>query len=190
MIRRICWPGARTGLSTQLPFGTKPAYFILDFGGNFSAVPWTDIMVSDRGITEHLAHLDAALTRLKKAAFLLNKTKWEFFIQEVGYLGHVIDQDGLHKDPEEVKAVMEFKSPKDTKEVRAFVGLAIYNAKCCPSLAQCLNPLYELLKDDVKFVWRKNREKVFEMAKKLLSEVLVHYKLPVEIYCDAWNKGI
>nr|XP_029711524.1 uncharacterized protein K02A2.6-like [Aedes albopictus] len=95
-----------------------------------------DVMVSGRTVEEHLENLNAVLTRLKEAGFVLNMQKCEFFKQEVGYLCHVIDQDGLHKDPEKVQAIMDVKPPKDVKEVRAFVGLANYYAKFCPSLAQ------------------------------------------------------
>ncbi|XP_062714146.1 uncharacterized protein K02A2.6-like [Aedes albopictus] len=188
-------------LMNRLPFGTKTACAIFQatlekvLQGCRGTVSYLDdVMVSGRTVEEHLENLNAVLTRLKEAGFVLNMQKCEFFKQEVGYLGHVIDQDGLHKDPEKVQAIMDVKPPKDVKEVRAFVGLANYYAKFCPSLAQCMKPLYELLRDDVKFSWTENRQRAFAVIKKLLSEdtVLVHYNsdMPIKLYCDASNEGI
>nr|XP_029711533.1 uncharacterized protein K02A2.6-like [Aedes albopictus] len=185
----------------RLSFGTKTACAIFQatlekvLQGCRGTVSYlVDVMVSGRTVEEHLENLNAVLTRLKEAGFVLNMQKCEFFKQEVGYLCHVIDQDGLHKDPEKVQAIMDVKPPKDVKEVRAFVGLANYYAKFCPSLAQYMKPLYELLRDDVKFSWTENRQRAFAAIKKLLSEdtVLVHYNsdMPIKLYCDASNEGI
>lgn len=185
----------------RLPFGTKPACSVFQGtlervlqGCRGTVVYLDDVLVSGATVAEHLENLEQVLVRLKEAGFVLNKQKCEFFKRMVSYLGHVIDEDGLHKDPEKVRAILDVKAPADVKDVRAFVGLANYYAKFCSSLAQCLKPLYELLKDGVKFSWTDKQQKAFEKAKKLLSEdtVLAHYdpNLPVRLYCDASNEGI
>lgn len=69
------------------------------------------------------------MSHSKDAGFRLNKLKFEFFKQKVAYLARAqgsIDKEGLHKDPEKVRAIMDVKVPSDVKDVRAFVRLANY----------------------------------------------------------------
>jgi hypothetical protein len=42
----------------------------------------------------------------------------------VQYLGNIISRDGISASPEKVKAVKNFPAPRNTKEVRVFLGLA------------------------------------------------------------------
>ncbi|KAL0290615.1 UNVERIFIED_CONTAM: Transposon Ty3-I Gag-Pol polyprotein [Sesamum angustifolium] len=44
----------------------------------------------------------------------------------VVFLGHVISGDGVMPDPSKVKAIMEWRVPKNATEVRSFLGLAGY----------------------------------------------------------------
>ena len=59
-----------------------------------------------------------------------------FLRPSIEYLGHVVDEDGIHPTEEKVKAI---------KEVRSFLGLINYNNKFLPNLAVTLTPLYSLL---------------------------------------------
>ncbi|KAH0537623.1 hypothetical protein KQX54_000010 [Cotesia glomerata] len=53
----------------------------------------------------------------------------------VVYLGHVIDEHGIHTDPEEVKAISEIAPPRTTKELRQFLGMVptIHPELCRPN---------------------------------------------------------
>lgn len=48
------------------------------------------------------------IDRLRQANLTLQPDKCEFFKKEVGYLGHVINRDGLKLDPKKVEAVKHF----------------------------------------------------------------------------------
>jgi hypothetical protein len=52
----------------------------------------------------------------------------EMFLHEdkLVYLGFVISQDGLKMDPEKVKAIKEWPSPRNIYEVRSFHGLKVF----------------------------------------------------------------
>ena len=67
----------------------------------------------------------------------------------VSYLGHLIDQVGLHPLQEKVKAVKEAPSPKIVSELKSYLGLLTYYSKFLPNMADVLAPLYKLLCKDV-----------------------------------------
>ena len=54
----------------------------------------------------------------------LEKCKWK--VREVGFLGVVIEPDGIKMEEEKVKGVVEWPTPKCVKEVQKFLGLANY----------------------------------------------------------------
>ncbi|GKA73149.1 putative reverse transcriptase domain-containing protein [Tanacetum coccineum] len=55
-----------------------------------------------------------------------NSLLCEFWLQEVHFLGHVVNQSGIHVDPSKIKAVKNWKAPTTPSEVRSFLGLAGY----------------------------------------------------------------
>ncbi|GKD98700.1 putative reverse transcriptase domain-containing protein, partial [Tanacetum coccineum] len=50
---------------------------------------------------EHEMHLGLILELLKKERLYAKFSKYEFWLQEVQFLGHVINGDGIHVDPSE-----------------------------------------------------------------------------------------
>ena len=64
---------------------------------------------------------------------------------QVKYLGYVIDERGLHPNPERVKAIVEAPAPRSTSELKSFLGLLNYYRKFIPNLSALLSPLHSLL---------------------------------------------
>jgi hypothetical protein len=46
--------------------------------------------------------------------------------EEISFLGHWVSANGLKVDPEKVRAVADWKVPRDVHGVRSFLGLANY----------------------------------------------------------------
>ena len=42
------------------------------------------------------------------------------------FLGHVINENGIHVDPSKIEAIKHWEVPKTPTEVRQFLGLAGY----------------------------------------------------------------
>lgn len=124
----------------------------------------------------------------------MNYKKCVFFQDRINYLGHTISKEGLSRDENKVKAIIDAPRPNNVTEVRAFVGMCNYYAKFVPRLSEILNPLYDLVKKNTVFRWTRETEESMRLAKKKLasSEVLVHYdpQKQVRLACDASQKGI
>ena len=54
----------------------------------------------------------------------LEKCKWK--VREVGFLGVVIEPEGIKMEKEKVKSILDLPTPKGVKNVQKFLGLVNY----------------------------------------------------------------
>ena len=80
-------------------------------------------------------------------------------------------------------------TPKDTKEIKQFLGLTGYYRKFAPRFADISRPLAQLTKKETKFVWTLECQKSFELLKSFLcGEPILKYadtSKPYTLYTDA-----
>ncbi|KAG8503343.1 hypothetical protein CXB51_001305 [Gossypium anomalum] len=82
------------------------------------------ILVYSRTEEEHDAHLWVVLQILREKQLYAKFSKYEFWLHEVTFLGHVVSADGIRVDPQKIEAVLDWKQPKSMSEIRSFLGLA------------------------------------------------------------------
>ena len=110
-----------------------PAYFMnmmnkvfMEFLDMFVVVFIDDILVYSKNEEEHKEHLRLILERLREHQLYAKFSKCEFWLKEVGFLGHVISGEGIAVDPTKVQSVTEWLAPPSIGELRSFLGLAGY----------------------------------------------------------------
>lgn len=42
------------------------------------------------------------------------------------FLGHIVSVEGICIDPKKIKAILDWKQPKNVSKIRSFLGLASY----------------------------------------------------------------
>ncbi|GFU88079.1 transposon Ty3-I Gag-Pol polyprotein [Trichonephila clavipes] len=62
-----------------------------------------------------------------EAGLKLNSKKFLFASQEVKILGHLVSSNGVRSDPDKVKAVRNFPTPKNIHDMRSFLGLCSFS---------------------------------------------------------------
>ncbi|XP_026054203.1 uncharacterized protein K02A2.6-like [Carassius auratus] len=185
----------------RLPFGvaSAPAIFQRTMEGLLQGIPGLvvyldDILVTGVNQESHLKTLDEVLSRLEEAGLRLKRVKCVFLADEVEYLGHRVDAQGLHPLGSKVKAIEEAPEPRNVTELKAYLGLLNYYNKFLPNLATLLAPLHLLLRKDVQWMWKKQQQEAFIKSKALLksAEVLAHYSSDSELTlaCDASPYGV
>jgi len=63
--------------------------------------------------------------------------------------------------PDKVKAVREYPTPKNVKDVRAFLGLASFYRKLVPNFAELAKPLRILTRNNQVFSWSPKKQEAF-----------------------------
>lgn len=137
-----------------------------------------DIIITGANTEEHLNRLKNVLEKLDDNDIRLNKEKCKFLREEVTYLGYVINRDGLRKTSEKNDAILNCKTPVDKRDVKSFLGMVTFYAKFVKNLSTIAEPLYRLLRQDVKFKWTAEEQRSFkEIKQEIVSDrVLVHYR--------------
>ena len=191
---------------TRLPFGISSAseewqrriHMVLE-GLRVISID-NDILIPGCGATNAEARIDhdrnliAVLERFDQHHVKLNLSKMKFLVQEAVFMGHVITTDGLQPNPVTVQAIVNMPIPKDKQGVRRFLGAINYLSKFCPLLSTVTQPLRNLTKDDVQFLWAAKHQHAFDDAEALATSApcLAYYKVtaPVILQADASDYGL
>ena len=140
---------------TIMSFGlTKaPAYFMnmmnkvfMEYLDKFVAVFIDDILVYSKNEKEHEQHLRMVVEKLREQKLYAKLSKCEFWLKEVGFLGHVVSGNGVAVDPSKVEAITEWKAPTSVPEIRSFLGLVGYYRRFIENFSKIAMPMTELLK--------------------------------------------
>ena len=74
-------------------------------------------------------------------------------------------------DPEKVKAILEWPTPRSATEVRSFHGLVSFYRKFIKNLSGIYAPLTDTIRGDRKeFKWTTTTTRSFELLKKKVTE--------------------
>ncbi|GJQ92512.1 reverse transcriptase domain-containing protein [Tanacetum coccineum] len=102
---------------TVMPFGltNAPAVFIdlmnrvcKPYLDKFVIVFIDDILIYSKTKEDHEVHLGLVLELLRKEKLYAKFSKCEFWLQEVHFLGHVVNQNGIHVDPSKIEANQKY----------------------------------------------------------------------------------
>ncbi|GKF20181.1 putative reverse transcriptase domain-containing protein, partial [Tanacetum coccineum] len=139
---------------TVMPFGltNAPTIFIdlmnrvcKPYLEKFVIVFIDDILIYSKSEEEHEAHLKTILDLLKKKKLYAKFSKCEFWLQEVQFLGHVVNCDGL----------------------------AGYYRRFIENFSQRAKPLTLLTQKNKTYVWGDKQEEAFRILKEKLCNAPV-----------------
>ncbi|GJW95871.1 putative nucleotidyltransferase, ribonuclease H [Tanacetum coccineum] len=186
-----------------MPFGltNAPAVFMdlmnrvcKPYLDKFVIVFIDDILIYSRNKEEHANHLRIILELLRKEKLYAKFSKCDFWIHIVQFLGHLIDNQGLHVDPAKIEAVKNWTSPTTPTEVRQFLGLAGYYRRFIEGFSKIAKPLTKLTQKNKNYIWGEEQESAFQLLKQKLCEAPI-LALPegnddFVVYCDASLQGL
>jgi hypothetical protein len=81
-------------------------YVFMEELNKFVVVFIDDILVFSKGKKEHEEHLRIMLQRLRDHQLYAKFSKYEFWLSEVPFLGHMISSEGISVDPGKVREVL------------------------------------------------------------------------------------
>ena len=115
---------------TVMSFGltNAPAIFMhmmdkvfMDFLDKFVVVFIDDILIYSKSEEEQKEHLRAVLQRLRDHQLYAKFNKCEFWLKQVGFLGHDLSEGGIARDPSKEKDVLDWAAPTTVLEIWSFL---------------------------------------------------------------------
>ena len=103
-----------------------------------------DILIYSQSKEKHEDHLRIVLQALREHQLYAKFNKCEFWLTEVGFLGHVVSTSGVSMDPEKVEVVMSWERPKSVFEIRSFLGMARYYRRFIKDFSRLAAPMTQL----------------------------------------------
>ena len=85
------------------------------------------------------------LQRLRDHQLYAKFSKCEFWLKQVGFLGHVLSEEGISMDPSKVKDVLDWMAPTIVSQIWSFLGLAGYYRRFIKGFSNIAKPMTELL---------------------------------------------
>ncbi|KAM4060529.1 reverse transcriptase (RNA-dependent DNA polymerase) [Hirsutella rhossiliensis] len=131
-----------------------------------------DVLIYSSGSkADHEAKVRRVLQALADAGLHLDPAKCEFSVQEVKYLGFIVNAGkGIACDPEKQRAIREWEAPTTVKGVRSFLGFANYYRIFIPDYAKITQSLDALLKKGTAFHWGRAENEAFQELKRRFCE--------------------
>jgi hypothetical protein len=177
-----------------------PAYFMylmnkvfMEYLDKFVVMFIDNILIFSKNAEEPDEHLHMVLQKLRENQLYTKLNKYEFWLKEVSFLGHIISE-GLSVDPSKVKDVFSWNTPQNISDIRSFLGLAGYYIRFIERFSKISKPMTELQGKGKTFEWTPRREASFQELKKRLTTSPILTMPDMEklfsIYCDASSQGL
>jgi hypothetical protein len=109
------------------------------------------ILVYSKSKEEQEEHFYLVLQKLQDHRLYAKLSKWEFWLKQVAFLGHVISKGGIFVDPSKIQDVLSWNAPASDDDIRSLLGLVGCYRKFIEGFSKITKPMTELLGKDKKF---------------------------------------
>jgi len=178
----------------RMPFGiaAAPATFQKLMNKVLGPLNWKeavvyldDILIFSNSLKEHYKRIENVFEKIKEAGLKINPSKCHFLKEEIRFLGHQINANGIQTEKSKIEAIEKFESPKCVKKLRSFLGLTNYYRRFIKDYTKYSKVLESLCgSTQNKICWTNDCEEAFQNLKKELT------KAPVLAFPDFSNEFI
>ena len=127
------------------------------------------LIMSSATFEDHVSKVDAVLSRLAEAGFVVNVNKSHFAMDQIDYLGYWLTRDGIQPQHKKVEAIQRLEPPKTKHQLRKFLGMINYYRNMWQRRSHILAPLTAMVSNKAKFVWDDTCQKAFDKIKEVIS---------------------
>ena len=156
-----------------------------------------DLLVFSKSEDEFVENLDTVLGRLVAHNITVNPDKCELGVNELEFVGHVINEKGLGHTREKIDKILQIPPPTLGKDLKSFLGVAIWVCDHIPNYSTIVRPLHQMLKNysrERRLVWTQEARDAFEELKTAINNCTLLYFIDdiseIKLYTDASDFGI
>ena len=135
----------------------------------FVSVFLDEIPVYSKSKEEHKEHLRIVLQVLQEHQLYAKFSKCDFYKPHIQYPGHIISENGIVVDLENIKAIEDWPTPTSVTDNRSFFVLAGYYPKFIENFSRIACPMTTLEKKENKFLWMTQCGESFQKLKQILT---------------------
>ncbi|XP_070010917.1 uncharacterized mitochondrial protein AtMg00860-like [Nicotiana sylvestris] len=143
---------------------------------------------------ENEKYIRIVLQTLRDSQLYAKFSKFEFWLDTIAFLGHVVSVEGIKVEPKKIEAVQNWTTPTSTIEIQSFLGLAGYYRQFVEGFSSRAAPLTRFTQKGALFRWSDECELRFQKLKIALTmtPVLVLHtgSGSYTVYCDAFRIGL
>ncbi len=89
-----------------------------------------DILIYSDTFEDHLKHVQLVFDRLRAANVSLKAAKCQFFMDEVVFLGHTVNANGVGLEHAKIEALLNFPEPQNVYDELRFWDSTINSPGC------------------------------------------------------------
>ena len=79
-----------------------------------------DILIYSKSVKDHEDHLRVALKTLRHHHLYAKFSNYEFWLDKLHFLRHVVSKDGISVDPSKIESVSDWKPSQSLTGIRSF----------------------------------------------------------------------
>ena len=98
-----------------------------------------------------MKHLKITLGTLRKEKLYARFSKYEFWMEQVMFLRHIVSKEGISVYPAKIEVVSNWERPRIPTEVRSILGLARCYKIFAKDFSKMATPLTKLTRKEEKF---------------------------------------
>ena len=116
--------------------------------------------------------------------------------KEVEYLGFLLTTEGIQPQPKKLEAMKHLEAPKNTKQLKMFLGMVNFYRDMWKRHSHILAPLNKLAgkKGKMNWYWGPAEQKAFMEAKRMLADeaklAFPDFTKPFHLYSDASDRQL
>jgi len=183
-----------------MPFGltNAPATFqayiddcLRPYIDNFTVCYLDNILMYSTKEDDHEDHVRKVLERLPEFGSYCKAEKCQFGLSEVGFLGFIINSEGVGMESDRISTIEDWPTPKSVRDVQVLFGFTNFYGMFIRKYAQVTTHISNLPKTtgSRKWEWTRDAELAFRKLKKAFTEAPIHQHFdptkPIILQTDA-----
>ena len=146
-------------------------------GSDFAYAYIDDFLIASETEEQHREHLRILFERLNQYGVVINLAKCEFGVNEIAFLGHIVNEHGIKLLADPVKAINEAPLTANIKTLRRYLGMINFYRRFIPGAAKILQLLNDLLqgakKGNMPIIWSEESKASFSESKRALANAMM-----------------